>query len=75
VPFFLPNKKIHENRGFFYDSINIAPIKNTKTNAAAILNVIDNSSILTPPLSLDDFIVSSNVEKSGLFYGGFLSKE
>lgn len=50
---------------FFYDSINIAPIKKTKTNAAAILNVIDNSSTLTPPLSLDDFIVSSNVEKSG----------
>lgn len=60
---------------FFYDSIKIAPIKKTKTSAAAILNVIDNSSTLTPPLSLDDFIVSSNVEKSGLFYGGLLSKE
>lgn len=60
-------KKIHGTVDFFYDSIMIAPIKNTKTNAAAILNVIDNSSTITPPLSFYNFRVSFVVEMSGHF--------
>lgn len=49
-------------RGFFYDSMIMVPIKNIKTNAAAILNVIDNSSIVTPPLS---FIWFKSIIKCG----------